>query len=73
MIVDTCLNSRIDAIQPILTHLSIAPLMGCTLANSAEPDQMPQNVASDLVFHCLLTECTFLDLNEIKTYYSTTL
>ena len=24
-----------------------------TLANSADPDQMPQNAASDLVLHCL--------------------
>ena len=30
-----------------------------TLANSAEPDQMPQNMASDQVLPCLLTECTF--------------
>ena len=27
-----------------------------TWANSAEPDQRPQNVASDQVLHCLLTE-----------------
>ena len=27
-----------------------------TQANSVDPDQMPQNVASDQVLHCLLTE-----------------
>ena len=26
-------------------------------ANSADPDQMPQNVASDQGLHCFLTEC----------------
>ena len=29
-----------------------------TSTNNAEPDQMPQNAASDQVLHCLLTECT---------------
>ena len=27
-------------------------------ANSADPDLMPQNVASDQGFHCLLKECS---------------
>ena len=33
-----------------LTHIS--------LAYSANPDQMPQNAASDQGLHCLLTECS---------------
>ena len=32
-----------------------------TLANSADPDQMPQNVASDQDLHCLLK------LQEVKS------
>ena len=30
-----------------------------TSANSAKPDQTPQNAASDQVLHCLLTEVSF--------------
>ena len=37
-----------------LSHLSLASFYG-TSENSAEPDQMPQNVASDQVLHCFLT------------------
>ena len=29
-----------------------------TCANSVDPDQTPQNVASDQGLHCLLTECS---------------
>ena len=35
------------------------PLKHCMLDNSAEPDQTPQNVASDQVLHCSLTDCPF--------------
>ena len=38
-----------------LTHISLASFCG-TSANSAKPDQTPQNVASDQVLHCLQTE-----------------
>ena len=41
-----------------LTHLSLATFYG-TSANCAEPDQTPQNVASDPVLDCLPTEGTF--------------
>ena len=36
------------------THLSQQPFYG-TSANSAEPNQIPQSVASDQALHCLLT------------------
>ena len=38
-------------------HISVSVL------NSAEPNQTPQNVASDQVPHCLLTESSFKNLN----------
>ena len=43
--------------KTLLTHKSIAFIYG-TLANSAEPDQILQNVASDQVLHCLLIVST---------------
>ena len=45
------------AIVGILTHISLASFYG-TQANSADPDQMPQSVASDPVPDCLLTDCS---------------
>ena len=30
-----------------------------TLANRADPDQTPQNAASDQGLHCMLTKCFF--------------
>ena len=44
-----------------------------TSTNSAEPEQTPQNAASDQVLHCLHTECTFNFLNEIVNFYPTIL
>ena len=38
-----------------------------TLANSADPDQMPQNAASDQGLHCLLK------LQEVSSHTSSTL
>ena len=35
-----------------LTHLRLVSTKG-TLANSGDPDQMPQNAASDQGLHCL--------------------
>ena len=48
----------------IILGLHISPfepsvLFG-TSANSAEPDQTPQNAASDQGLHCLLTNWSFL-------------
>ena len=40
------------------THISLASFCG-TSANSAKPEHMPQNAASDQVLHCLLTEVSF--------------
>ena len=37
----------------LLTHLSLASCKRGTLANSVDPDQMPQNAASDQGLHCL--------------------
>ena len=37
-----------------------------TLANSARSDKTKQNVASDQVLHCLLTEVSFEILNKKK-------
>ena len=37
---------------------SVRPFCG-TSANSAKPDQTPQNAASDQVLHCLLTKVSF--------------
>ena len=48
-----------------LTHISLASFCG-TSANSAKPDHTPQNAASDQVLHGLLTEVSFLDLNDIS-------
>ena len=42
--------------EVLLTH-ALCTFGNWTLANSVEPDQMPQNNDQDL--HCLLTECTF--------------
>ena len=39
----------------ILTHVRVASFYG-TFTNNADPDQTPQNVASDLGLQCLLTE-----------------
>ena len=41
--------------------LSKHPFCG-TYVNSADPDQMPQNVASDQGLHCLLTECPIMSI-----------
>ena len=38
-----------------LTHIFLASFYG-TWANSTDPDQMLQNMASDQGLHCLLTE-----------------
>ena len=60
-----CLSNPIEntasAANSGLTHLSLGSFYR-TLAISAEPDQTPQNAASDQVLHCLLIE-----LNEIET------
>ena len=40
-----------------LTHTNLVSFCG-TWANCAEPDQIPQSVASDPGLHCLLTECS---------------
>ena len=45
-----------QCIKP-LTHLSQG-----AQANSADPDQTPQNAASDQVLRCLLTEIPFKKL-----------
>ena len=39
-------------ILPTLTHCSLETLNGY-LANSADPDQTPQNMATDQDLHCL--------------------
>ena len=39
-----------------LTHLSLWCLFCVDKANGADPDQTPQDVASDQGLHCLLTE-----------------
>ena len=36
-----------------LTHFTPNPEMAWTIANSVDPDQMPQNAASDEGVHCL--------------------
>ena len=43
----------------LLTHIKAKHPFYGTSAHSAKPDQMPQNVASDQVLHCLLTEVSF--------------
>ena len=47
-----------NASKVLNTHLNLASFYR-TPTNSAEPDQTPQNAASDQVQHCLLTEYTF--------------
>ena len=40
--------------------------MAYQFANNGDPDQMPQNAASDLGLHCLaITVLGFLDYNEV--------
>ena len=51
----------------MLTHICLATFYG-TCANGAEPDQKPQNVASDQALHCLLTECIFKRI-KLEIYY----
>ena len=41
-----------------LTYISIAPFLWALLANRADPDQMPQNAASDHGRHCLQIKCS---------------
>ena len=36
-----------------------------SLANSADPDQMPHNVASDHGLHCLLTEVSIKNITKV--------
>ena len=42
------------------------------MANSAIPDQTPQEAASDQVLHCLLTEMSF-KMNKNEKYHPTTI
>ena len=42
----------------LITHLSLACFCGTYKANRTEPDQTPQNVASDHGLNCLFTECS---------------
>ena len=37
--------------------------------NSADPDQTPQNIASDQGLHCLLKECYIDDLTRVIISY----
>ena len=37
-----------------LTHISLASIFGGTYADSVDPDQTPQNAASDQGLHCFL-------------------
>ena len=61
-------NINFHKLTNILSDLPIyAQRSFCgTLANSAEPDQTPQNAASDQVFHCLFTECPMKMLLKTK-------
>ena len=40
-------------------------------ANSADPDQMQQNGASDQGFHCFLTDGSIKNLNKNEKYHPT--
>ena len=42
----------------VLTHISLSSFCG-TKANSGDPDQTPQNAASDQGLRCLLAESSF--------------
>ena len=56
-------NNFVYRVKPIYAW---RPFIG-TSANDAKPDQTPQNAASDLVLHCLLTEVSiFSNLNKDK-------
>ena len=47
-----------------LTHINLASYFFGTWANSTDPDETPQNAASHLGLHCLLTGISIK--NEIK-------
>ena len=49
-----------------LTHLRLVSTKG-TLANSGDPDHMPQNAASDQGLHCLHLVKKFVLIIIIKT------
>ena len=51
----------------ILTHISLVSLFG-TKANSADPDQTPQNAASDQGLHCLLAGISIRNRIKMKKY-----
>ena len=67
-------DDRIMAHWPVvsLTHLSQASHKG-TLANRVDPDQMPQNAASDQGLHCLHQVQRFLQNMIIKKKTNQTL
>ena len=46
------LTRHLHSPEKLLTHLRLVSHK-MTLANSVDPDHMPQNVASDLGLHCL--------------------
>ena len=50
-----------------LIHISLASHFG-KQANSADPDQTPQNAASDQGLHCLLTGISIRNRIKMKTY-----
>ena len=59
---EICNHMSIVIRKGVITHIN--PYKPSVLflghqQNSAKPDQMPQNEASDQVFYCLLTEVSF--------------
>ena len=50
-----------------LTHISLASHFW-TQANSADPDQTPQNATSDQGLHCLLTGISIRNRIKLKKY-----
>ena len=65
-------NNLKAGINDRLTHISLASHFW-VLANGADPDQTPQNAASDKGLHCLLTGISIQNRTKMKKIHLTPL
>ena len=57
---------------PVLTHISLVSHFWDE-GNSADPDQSPQDAASDQGLHCLLTGISIKNMAKMKKIHLTSL
>ena len=56
--------TEVLTLQELIIHFGLVYQIETLMANSVEPDEMPQNVASHLELHCLLSfKATFINRN----------